>query len=193
MKILIPLFLMLSFVGCKKSDSIATTRSANPSPEVNAITTASPGPVSTPHPTPQPELSLDEQARQQADKYVMKKYKQCGDSYYTRDPHAGGSYYEFKNGPQITVNGGTPQLSPAERLNSSQAGVEWDGQISVFFGLARQYTTTSDTWGNQGWTKWSDMRVPQSPIKMTKKNGHWYFSETDLSQFQKVDCSSVPK
>jgi hypothetical protein len=185
MKNLIPLFLALTLLGCNNQD-IKTEMSPTPS-RVQPTSIAS-APAS---PTREPELTLDQQAEQQARNYVFKKYQKCGDSYYTHNPYGGGTYSQFKDGPEIRVKGEVPQLSAADRLNGKQAGVEWDGQINVFFGLARGYSTNGTLYEPKGWSKWTD-HPSQYAINMTKKNGRWYFSEIDLNTFLKVDCGNLP-
>lgn len=153
----------------------------------------------------EPVLSLEDEARQEAERFLAEHTAECGEFYYFR---SGGEIYQCKNPHEITVEGREnpePQYSESDKLNNLQkTWVQWTGSFQVTLNLCRSKTIGKDYWNVHYSSKyglntpleWSDKEQrKKKPIR--KIDGRWEIeNESNFavgSKIEKVTCADAPK
>lgn len=135
--------------------------------------------------------SVNDEAREEAEKFWFSQITKCGDSYYREIQYKSKDvvFYEYKE-PSVHVASAT--VTEADRMN----GIEWQGRISLEAKLSR-------IWGSDlgHWQQWSnglgDTR--DNSYHMKKVKGQWSINTDrgkifeEVSQYVPVDCSKIPQ
>jgi hypothetical protein len=150
------------------------------------------------------KLTLDEEARQEAEKYWEHTFARCGDSFiaksfYDRDDLAkvspvnvtlylGKDIFGYRilelKGRQIITEGSAPRevpLSEADILNGVKAptpghGLQWSGHTTFRWRVGRVAThNVDDPPGKLTWSQWADFGDAPT-VNMDKRDGRWNFS-----------------
>lgn len=131
-------------------------------------------------------LSIDQQAEQQARAFWNARITRCGDDYFTLDR----SYiHQFRN---LRIEVRSRLVSTSDRLN----GIEYIGNTSVYVGQSRTYSPKSALYQNTGWSKWSEgfsgaMGGVGLDASLKKENGRWSVTPSSISQsgvLEPINC-----
>lgn len=134
-------------------------------------------------------LSLDQQAEQQARAFWNARITRCGDDFYTRDRIY---VHQFRN---LRIEVRARSVSTADRLN----GIEYIGSTSVYVGQSRTHSPRSTLYQDAGWGRWSEgftssMGGVGLDASLRKENGRWSVTPSSISQagvLKPVDCSNL--
>ncbi len=167
------------------------------------------------HRTGQPRagLSLDEEARLEADKYWRRVLTKCGDSFYTKSyvegdqdrlsPSMRGYWiFQMKDISISTQGQARPEvkLSRADILNGAKAprvgeGTEWSGTTTLSVAVARTgHHENEDPEQKLTWNKWAEnSRVI---VNVEKTDGTWHFYRVGTfggpqGLLERVACSFI--
>jgi hypothetical protein len=130
--------------------------------------------------------SLDDEARELAQKVYETKIMKCGESYYTSHP-AKRLLLQYDG---LTIN-----VSPVPVTKIDKAeGVEWQGSAFITAKAHRQYAEETE----EKWDDWRQGPVSVYKLPMRKTRGQWILypvqeEPSEWNALRPIDCASIPR